>query len=128
MSHNSDDICRTFCIRPEVIAQVREQMPSDDEFQALADTFKVLGDFNRLRILQALNTAELCVCDLSELLGLSQSATSHQLRLLRASQLVRYRREGKNVYYTLDDEHVRTLIETALAHVQEPGTCKGEQP
>jgi DNA-binding transcriptional ArsR family regulator len=115
------DVCQDFIVHPDRIADSEGAMPGVAEFQELSETFKVLGDFNRLRILHALDAAELCVCDLSEMLDLSQSAVSHQLRLLRAAKLVRYRREGKNVFYTLDDDHVRTLLEVSLAHVR--GRC-----
>ena len=92
---------------------------------ALADTFKVLGDLTRVRILDALSRAEVPVCDLAGLLGLSQSAVSHQLRLLRNSRLVRSRREGQHIYYTLDDDHIVKLFEQGLEHVQER-TAKGQ--
>jgi ArsR family transcriptional regulator, lead/cadmium/zinc/bismuth-responsive transcriptional repressor len=120
------DVCEDFILHPERIARTDEAMPGEAEFQELSEIFKVLGDFNRLRILHALGVAELCVCDLSETMGMSQSAVSHQLRLLRAAKLVRYRREGKNVFYALDDDHVRTLLEVSLAHVQ--GRCREETP
>ena len=84
----------------------------------LAETFRLLSDPGRLRLIAALLRAdELCVCDLSEATGLTQTACSHNLRLLRAQRLVRYRKQGRNVYYTLDDEHIRVLLEVALQHV-----------
>ena len=86
---------------------------------ALADTFKVLGDGTRVRILDALSRAELCVCDLSSLLGLQESAVSHQLRLLRGARLVRARRDGRMVFYSLDDQHIVRLFEQGLEHVKE---------
>ena len=85
----------------------------------LAETFRLLSDPGRLRLIAALLQAdELCVCDLADATGLSQTACSHNLRLLRAQRLVRYRRQGRNVYYTLDDDHIRVLLEVALQHVQ----------
>lgn len=87
--------------------------------QALAETFKVLGDTTRVRILDALSHAEVAVCDLAELLDLTQSAVSHQLRLLRGARLVKSRRDGQHVYYTLDDQHIVKLFEQGLEHVQE---------
>ena len=85
----------------------------------LAETFRLLSDPGRLRLIAALLEAdELCVCDLADATGLSQTACSHNLRLLRAQRLVRYRRQGRNVYYTLDDDHIRVLLEVALQHVQ----------
>lgn len=122
----ASEVCSDFILHPDRIGRSEGAMPGEAEFQELSETFKVLGDFNRLRILHALSGEELCVCDLSELLGLSQSATSHQLRLLRAAKLVRFRREGKNVFYALDDDHVRTLLDVSLAHVQ--GRCEEGKP
>ena len=87
----------------------------------LAETFRTLGDPTRVRILDALSHGELCVCDLAALVRMSESAVSHQLRLLRNLRLVRPRREGRMVFYALDDEHIITLFRTGLRHVQEPG-------
>jgi DNA-binding transcriptional ArsR family regulator len=120
------DVCQDFILHPDRIAHTKGFMPDEADFQQLSEIFKVLGDFNRLRILHALEGAELCVCDLTELLDLSQSAVSHQLRLLRTAKLVRHRREGKNVFYALDDDHVRTLLRVSLAHVQ--GQCHEGRP
>ena len=86
---------------------------------ALAETFKVLGDVTRVRILDALSRSELCVCDIAQLLGLSESAVSHQLRLLRGMRLVRARRDGRMVFYTLDDQHIVRLFEQGMEHVEE---------
>ena len=88
---------------------------------ALAETFRVLGDVTRVRILDAISRSELCVGDIAELLGLTESAVSHQLRLLRNMRLVRQRRDGKSIYYTLDDQHIVRLFEQGLEHVQENG-------
>ncbi|GAB7023063.1 hypothetical protein JCM12178A_16210 [Salidesulfovibrio brasiliensis] len=85
----------------------------------MAELFKALGDYTRVRILHALSVSELCVCALAEVLEMSQSAISHQLRLLRAARLVRYRKEGKNVFYALDDEHVEMLLKQGFAHISE---------
>lgn len=85
----------------------------------MAELFKALGDYTRVRILHALSVSELCVCALAEVLEMSQSAISHQLRLLRAARLVRYRKEGKNVFYALDDKHVETLLQQGFAHISE---------
>jgi DNA-binding transcriptional ArsR family regulator len=87
--------------------------------QALADTFRILGDPTRVRIVDALSEEELCVCDISERIGLSESAVSHQLRLMRTMRIVRGRREGRCVYYTLDDQHVLSLFQQGLRHVTE---------
>jgi len=112
-------ICRHHCEHTDTVNKVRAAMAPEEELSALAELFKVLGDRTRARILEALAVSELCVCDLAAILCLSQSAVSHQLRLLRATKLVRYRKEGKNVFYSLDDEHVRQLFRQALEHVQE---------
>src|SRR5580765_4996282 len=89
------------------------------QLQALAETFKVLGDTTRVRILDALSQAEVPVCDLAELLDLTQSAVSHQLRLLRGARLVKSRRDGQHIYYTLDDQHIVKLFEQGIEHIQE---------
>jgi DNA-binding transcriptional ArsR family regulator len=91
----------------------------DRSTAALAETFKVLGDPTRVRILDALARDEVAVCDLAELLGLTQSAVSHQLRLLRGMRLVRSRRDGRHIFYTVDDEHIAKLFKQGLEHVQE---------
>jgi DNA-binding transcriptional ArsR family regulator len=105
----------------ENVNRVREKMLSERDFLFLAELFKALGDYTRVRILFALSVNELCVCALAEVLDMSPSAISHQLRLLRAARLVRYRKDGKNVYYTLDDGHVHNLIVQGIDHVREVG-------
>lgn len=117
----SDDpsLCGHCCVHAEAIARVRERLAPEEDLAALAAVFKLLGDPTRIRILEALSNDELCVCDLAALLDVTQSAVSHQLRLLRAAKLVRYRREGKNAFYMLDDDHVRTLFRQGLDHVRE---------
>ena len=92
-------------------------MPTENEISALSEFFKILGDPTRMKILWALDGAELCVCDLAVELNMTKSAISHQLNSLRAAKLVKYRRDGKNVYYNLDDEHVNEIIEVALDHI-----------
>lgn len=103
----------------ENVAKVKDQMLSERHFLFMAELFKALGDYTRVRILYALSVNELCVCALAEVLDMSQSAISHQLRLLRAAKLVRYRKEGKNVFYELDDDHVRSLVTQGLDHIRE---------
>src|SRR6266568_3088361 len=98
---------------------------TDSSVVALAETFKVLGDTTRVRILDALSRAELCVCDIARLLGLTESAVSHQLRLLRGMRLVRARRAGRMVFYTLDDQHIVGLFSQGLEHVQEQSGSAG---
>ncbi len=111
--------CARFHAHPAKIARIRRRLIGERSGAALADTFKVLGDLTRVRLLDALAQAELCVCDLAALVGLSESAVSHQLRLLRGMRVVRARREGRMVFYALDDEHVIGLFEQGLRHIEE---------
>ncbi len=111
-------VCGHQELHPASLEAVRAAMPEDAELFYLAELFRVLGDHTRVRILKALSLSELCVCDIAELLGMTHSAVSHQLRALRAARLVRYRRDGKNVFYAIDDEHVDGLIRQGLDHVR----------
>lgn len=104
---------------PEVLQKVSREMPDDEILYDLADLFKIFSDSTRIKILYALFESELCVCDIAQLLNMNQSAISHQLRLLKQSKLVRYRREGKAVLYSLADGHVRTIINQGMEHVAE---------
>lgn len=99
--------------------RLRTRLLAGSSVGALAETFKILGDATRVRILDALSCSELCVCDIARLLGLSDSAVSHQLRLLRGMRLVRPRRAGRQVFYALDDEHIVRLFREGLRHVEE---------
>lgn len=112
------DTCQITIINEERIALAREQMPDETTLNDIAETFKLLGDATRVRIIQALAATELCVCDLAALLGMTASAISHQLRLLRAHSIVRFRKDGKIAYYSLDDGHVQRLLGEALRHVR----------
>jgi len=113
------DNCGTTCNHPELVDQVRNAMPGEPLQGDLAQLFKVLGDHTRIRILNALYRAELCVCDLTSILGMNQSAVSHQLRVLRDAKIVRSRKLGKNVLYSLDDSHISDLIRVGFEHVEE---------
>ncbi len=113
------DSCEATFIHEETVRAVRGQMPTPEVTRAVADFFRVMSDPTRMRILCALGRAELCVCDLAALLDMSESAVSHQLRTLRAARVVRNRREGRIVYYALDDHHVRTVYEMGEEHVLE---------
>lgn len=106
-------------VHPEDAGQARKALLQRETLHGLTDTFKVLGDPTRLNILLALSRSELCVGDLATLLGLSESAVSHQLRLMKSMRLVRYRREGKMIYYLVDDEHIEDLIRMGVRHVLE---------
>jgi ArsR family transcriptional regulator len=100
-------------------AQQPVGMPDDEVLYDLADLFRVFGDSTRIKILYALHDEELCVCDIANRLEISQSAVSHQLRVLKDSKLVRFRRDGKTVYYALDDDHVRSILSLGMEHVEE---------
>ncbi|WP_027340569.1 ArsR/SmtB family transcription factor [Halonatronum saccharophilum] len=117
--NNDNLICRGYCIHKDNINEVKRKELEDNTIKRLAATFKVLGDPTRIRIINALANRELCVCDISELLDMSQSAISHQLRRLRDLNLVKYRKEGRIVYYSLDDDHIVGLFNQGLAHVME---------
>ncbi|RMG73441.1 MAG: ArsR family transcriptional regulator [Nitrospirae bacterium] len=115
----SSDVCEVDFFDPRRVSSVKRRFKPERTIQLLAETFKVLGDPTRVKILFALSLEELCVCDLANLLGTSKSNVSHQLRLLRNMRLVKYRKEGKMVYYSLDDEHIKNLFEEGLRHVEE---------
>ena len=114
-----DAVCDILCVHHEVIDKYTDQLITVDRANGLAELFKTLGDPTRIRIMDALAKTEFCVCDLAELLGLSQSATSHQLRVLRNSDLIKYRREGKMAYYSMQDSHVSELYRQGLEHIDE---------
>lgn len=113
------DVCEDFLTDEATVDKVAAAMPGDATSQRMAELFGAMGDPTRLRLLLALSRAELCVCDLSELLGVSVSAVSHQLRLLRALRLVKFRRQGRQSFYSLDDFHVEHLIRMGLDHVHD---------
>ena len=106
-------------IHESVVAEVRGKLPDDELLLDLADTFKLFADSTRVKILYALLHAELCVCDISVLLDMTKSSVSHQLRILKQSNLVKYRKAGRVVYYSLADEHVKLIISVAMEHVME---------
>lgn len=105
--------------RDEVVQKVLDCQPDDEVLYDLAELFKVFGDSTRIKILYALSESELCVGDIAQILNLSQSSVSHQLRILKNSKLVRFRRDGKVVFYSLDDDHVRNIINMGMEHVEE---------
>ena len=111
--------CEEKFVHNEIVQQVNQDLPVDEILYDLAELFKVFGDSTRIKILYALFEAEMCVCDIALLLGLSQSAISHQLRVLKSAKLVKYRREGKTVFYSLADDHVRRIIDQGMEHVLE---------
>ncbi|WP_027177941.1 ArsR/SmtB family transcription factor [Maridesulfovibrio bastinii] len=113
---SGQECCETHSPHPDAINKVREEMCDKKTISELAQTFSLLGDPVRVGILHALSIENLCVCDISELLGMSHSAVSHQLRLLRTAKMVKYEKIGRKALYSLDDEHVETLIKKAIEH------------
>jgi ArsR family transcriptional regulator, lead/cadmium/zinc/bismuth-responsive transcriptional repressor len=128
MSSRSDvraDTCDVIHIHPAQLTELRGRLVGSEDAADLAETFRTLGDPTRVRMLDALSQSELCVCDLAALIGLSESAISHQLRLLRNLRLVKSRRDGRMVFYALDDRHIITLFRQGLRHVQEAADAGG---
>lgn len=118
-----DDVCDLVQIDLARVRKLRAELVAPEAVQGLADTFGALADPTRVRILDVLSHGELCVCDLAAVLGVSQSAVSHQLRLLRGIRLVRPRREGRIVFYSLDDQHIISIFRQTVQHVQEGATA-----
>ncbi|NTW83815.1 MAG: winged helix-turn-helix transcriptional regulator [Chlorobiaceae bacterium] len=119
VDHKNVDGCLEECSHPDIVEKMRSGLPGEELLEGLTQLFKVLGDHTRIRILSVLYHAELCVCDLTSILGMNQSAVSHQLRVLRDAKIVKSRKKGKNVLYSLDDAHVSGLITMASEHVLE---------
>lgn len=112
-------VCEGTTIHNDIINEVKEKLPLDESLYDLADFFKVLGDSTRIKIINALFHSEMCVCDIAALLGMTQSAISHQLRVLKQGRIVKYRKDGKVVYYSLDDEHIKHIVQEGLIHIEE---------
>ena len=119
MERKEVECCESFELHENLLKIVRETMPEETELSDLAELFKVFGDSTRIRILFVLFEAEVCVCDLASALNMTQSAISHQLRILKQNKLVKSRREGKSVFYSLADDHVRTIINQGREHIEE---------
>ena len=113
------EVCEANVIHQDVVAKVRENRQDEDPIYEVAELFKVFGDSTRIRILYVLFESEMCVCDIAQLLSLSQSAVSHQLRTLKQAHLVKFQRDGKNVIYSLSDDHVYTMIAQGMTHICE---------
>ncbi|MBQ5928841.1 MAG: helix-turn-helix transcriptional regulator [Oscillibacter sp.] len=113
------ECCDYIHAHQEIIDRVQKKMPGEDTLYDLAELFRIFGDSTRIRILYVLFEAEMCVCDIAQLLGMTQSAISHQLRSLKNARLVKARREGKTVFYSLADDHVKTIINQGIEHVCE---------
>lgn len=119
MNNQKLECCETVEIHEDLLKIVEEKMPPEEELYDLAELYKIFGDSTRIRILFVLFEAEVCVCDLAQTLNMTQSAISHQLRILKQNKLVKSRREGKSIFYSLADGHVRTIINQGLEHIQE---------
>lgn len=111
--------CEYLCVHQDVVDRVNREMPGEEQLFDLAELFKIFGDSTRVKILYVLFESEMCVCDIAQLLGMTQSAISHQLQVLKKSKLVKYRREGKTVFYSLSDGHVRTILDQGMEHITE---------
>jgi len=116
---NNSYVCDSVVIHADVVAKVRSAMPEALDFYNLSNLYKIFSDNTRLRILWALSCEEMCVCDLAALLGMTNSAISHQLKSLRLAKLVKYNKQGKVVYYSLMDEHVKDIFENGFRHIKE---------
>ena len=125
MKGKISDVCDIHFVDRDKVDKARKALSPDKEATSLAEMFRDLGDPTRVKVLQALAAQELCVCDLANLLGTSESAMSHQLRVLRSRKIVRFRKEGKMAYYTLDDEHVEDMMRLVLRHIREGGYGRG---
>ena len=113
------ECCDFIHAHEEIVERVRQELPDEDTLYDLSELFRIFGDSTRIRILYVLFEAEMCVCDIAALLGMTQSAIAHQLRALKNARLVKSRREGKTVFYALADDHVKTIIDQGIEHVKE---------
>ena len=113
------EICKCTIIHDDIINSVKANMPQEESLYDLAELFKVFGDSTRIKIIYALFSSEMCVCDITALLNMTQSAISHQLRVLKQARLVKYRKDGKIVYYSLSDEHIKRIFDQGFEHVIE---------
>lgn len=119
MAINATPCCQEETVHEDAVESVRTQLPPDELLYDLAELFKIFGDSTRIKILYALLERELCVCDIAKLMDVTQSAVSHQLRVLKSSKLVKFRRDGKTVYYSLADEHVIRILSQGMEHIEE---------
>lgn len=111
--------CEFIHIHEQVVSEVLGLMPKEEELYALADLYKIFGDSTRIKILYVLSRAEMCVCDIAKVLDMTVSAISHQLKILKRARLVKFRRDGKTVFYSLADDHVTTIINNGMEHIEE---------
>ncbi len=121
MSNNGKDIekCEYMHVHEDIVKKVNDEMPEEEMLYDLAEFYKVFADSTRIKILYVLLKSEMCVCDISQILGVSQSAVSHQLRILKQMQLVKYRREGKSIFYSLSDHHIEQILSQGIEHISE---------
>lgn len=119
MEENNIDICSCLTIHYDTVDKVKEHIPQEELLYDLSDLFKVFGDTTRIKIICVLFQSEMCVCDIAAALNMTQSAISHQLRVLKQARLVKYRKEGKVVYYSLEDDHVKRIFDQGLLHISE---------
>lgn len=115
--------CEFMHVHPEIVDKVKEKMPCDEVLYDLSELFKVFGDSTRIKILNVLFESEMCVCDIAQLLNMTQSAVSHQLKVLKQNKLVKFRKDGKTVFYSLCDKHIYNIFSQGMEHILEP---KGE--
>ncbi len=113
------EMCELKHVHKDIVEKVHEKMPSEEELYNLSELFKVFGDSTRIKILNALLVSEMCVCDIANILNMTQSAVSHQLRNLKQAKLIKNRKEGKTVFYSLADEHVMTILNQGIDHIEE---------
>lgn len=119
MSNEDIEKCDFIHVHEDLVKEVLDIMPQEEKLYDLAEFFKVFADSTRIKILYVLSRAEMCVCDIGRILGVSQSAVSHQLRILKQMQLVKYRRSGKTVFYSLSDSHIETILNQGFEHINE---------
>ena len=119
MEKRNAEVCEHLCIHDDIVECVNAAMPDEEQLYDLADFFKVFSDSTRIKILSVLRCQEMCVCDIAELLKASQSAISHQLRTLKQAKLVKNRRDGKTIYYSLSDDHIYTILRQGMDHITE---------
>ena len=119
MAINDVECCDFYQVHEDVVKAVNNKMPEEDELYDLAEIFKVFGDSTRIKILYVLFESEMCVCDIAQLLNMNQSAISHQLRILKQMRLVKFRRDGRSVLYSLADSHIETILAQGMEHIGE---------
>ncbi len=119
MDNENTQTCDFMYVHSDIVEKVQKSMPDEEELYDLAELYKVFADSTRIKILYVLFESEMCVCDIAQLLEMSQSAISHQLRVLKQSKLVKFRRDGKTIFYSLADDHVRTIMNQGIEHIEE---------